>query len=276
MKKRIHDLIKELSPKESIYNVDPLKINLTTFQFRLITLLVWILTGSTRMDQLSDVLYASLKIVSRHAIRPIQYFIPYTRLKILDKLDGDGHGTSIRGDSVVAFNKYLTYLCDIFGDALTTRGTDIGDIIITVLLYAVLSDDGARKCLAEECPYVVLLAFNADDLDNIRLCVIDCLNNDVVDHRTFNKDDVFMSYRLGTSQEIMKAKSLDLISALDSINSKSNDWVNLVYLRLDRQVSSMVKTGELECLAWDPFIRVRRNNLFSTDEVERKDGLSDA
>lgn len=253
--------VKVDSSKENQQKMESLIIPLTVYQQSFISLLIYILTGVSKMDQLSELIYRALRLVESSRVRPIMYNAATTRLSMYLKLEGKLSGTSLSGRGLLAFNKYIEYLIAVSHDEFGLANLDYGDVIISLLIFLCISCRDNSKAIASEAPFVSLLCIYADEPQYVRLCVVDCNNQTVYDDRFYDIEDYFISLKSNTSQQIMKSQSSDIMDAYWKMNNRRDGYANEVYIRMDSLISDMVKTGKLEKRAWS----IRKFNLFNDD-----------
>lgn len=253
--------VKEGESKAPVQKEESLIIPLTVYQQSLISLLIYILTGISKMDQLSDLIYEALRKVESSRVRPVMYNASTTRLGMYLKLEGKLAGTSLSGRGMKAFNLYLNYLTSLSTDDFGMAFLDYGDVIISLLLFSCFSCRDKSKAVASEAPIVSLLCIYADEPHYIRLCVVDCNNFIYDDTRFYDIEDYFISLKSNTSQEVMKSQSSDIMDAYWKVSNQKNVYANQVYIRLDHLISNMVKNGKLDKRMW----RIRKSKLFNDD-----------
>lgn len=253
--------VKEQQSKVAVQKEESLIIPLTVYQQNLISLLVYILTGISKMDQLSELIYNGLRLVESTRMRPVMYSASTTRLGMYLKLEGKIAGTSLSGRGMKAFNSYIDYLTSLSDDRFGMAFLDYGDVIISILLFSCLSCRESSKEVATEAPIVSILCIYADEPHYIRLCVVDCNEYLVDDSRCYDIEDFFISLKSNTAQDVMKSQSSDIMDAYWKMNNQKNVYANKVYIRLDHLISDMGKNGKSVKRMW----RIRRPNLFNDD-----------
>lgn len=250
---------KAVTSKTNQQKEDIIKIPLTVYQHNVISMLLFIITGSSRMDQLGDVIYTSLRFVENCRVRPLICHINAARFDKYKKMDGKTCGTGLTGRGYKALERYCEYLLSIFQDEFSLRSFDFGELIIALLLFYILSDSDKRVALASEDVYSSMLVIYSNEIESVRLCIFNLEEGWVDDQEVYPIKDFLLSIISGNSSRILDEKSLFITDAYRKSNNHPNAYANSVILRMRALINDMDKTDNSKRKRWKLACRLDTN-----------------
>lgn len=209
-----------------------LKINLSTYQYTLISQMMYIISGSTRFDQLSDILYESLEIISKLGIRPLFSTINATYMERLNKLTGDTQGTSISGEGRQRFLQYKSCLGRMFSDQFLSNMFSDADLIISILLIHIsyFQDERLRFSKLDRRPSVTYISYDRRDV--VYLAILDMWHGLCYDSEMYNLNEFALQVLSQSVIEFQTQRTNYVLDAIRRIDQGINVYANSTFLRL--------------------------------------------
>jgi hypothetical protein len=239
-----------------------LSIALTNFQFQVISLLNFIITGTSRMDQLSDVLYHSLLLIRDSGIRPFHFNLRcFNALSRWESVSGETCGTCLSGKGAQGFIRYQEYLDDLFGDDNFHRHLNQGDLLIAILMCRVTMDANMLSKLYESVEYFACLMIVKGRTDTIQLRFARTLAVDEFHWMDYDIKEIRNSVYLQELDRILAFKSSFILDAYEKVDHGISKFANSVILRLQSMVESKSKAGKLSRPRWRIHMSFRSDGI---------------
>lgn len=238
------------APKAVDTESEFLKVPLSVSQYNLISILLFAIYGGNRFDQLGVALFSAIEKVKTCRKCPLYCYIDAAANRKYEQMTEKTCGTSISGSGYQAMDEYYTYLGRVFGNEFLINSLSIAEVMISLLLFLVLSDQDMINRLKVMDLYPSMVIIDGNEPDRIRFCIFDLSEGTVDDSETYPLDEFTISLLDQSALEIIKRKTKFVSDAKQKIRQGENRWVNETLLRLREEVSARAKTDDTIQLRW--------------------------
>lgn len=243
------------APKADVTKGEYLKVPLSVSQYNLISILLFAIYGGNRFDQLGVALYAAIQKVKTCRKCPLYCYVDAAANRKYEEMTGKTCGTSISGSGYQAMDEYYTYLGRVFGNEFLINSLSIAEVMISLLLFLVLSDQDMINRLKVMDPYPSIVIIDGNNPDRIKLCIFDLSEGTFDDSETYPLDEFTISLLDQSALEILKRKTKFVSDAKQKIRQNENKWVNETLLRLREETNVRAKTDENIQLRWADYLK---------------------